>query len=127
MARLVLTPQSPASLSPYPALPLVADSADVTFTAAGTAFIDGAGFTLTGRELILVRNPTAGALTATISSVPDRRKRSGTITAYSVGAGEIAAFGPHLPEGWQQADGQLFLSASAAGLEFAILRLPSIR
>ena len=127
MARLALTPQAPPSLNGYPALPLSADSADLTFTPAGASFADGAGFAMSGRELLIVRNPTAGALTATITSVADRRKRTGNITAYSIGAGELAVFGPFPPEGWQQSDGQLYIAGSAAGLEFAVLRLPSIR
>lgn len=123
MARLALDVQEPPSA--YPALPLAANDADVAFTAAGAAFADGAGFPMTGRELLLVRNPTGGALTVTINSVADSRKRVGDITAYSIGAGEIAAFWPNRTEGWRQTDGKLYFAASAAGLEFAVVRLPA--
>lgn len=123
MARLALTVQSPPPA--YPALPLAVNSADVAFTAAGAAFADGASYPLTGRELLLVRNPTGGALTVSIDSVSDSRNRTGDIAAYSIGAGEVAAFYFNRTEGWRQSDGTLHLEASAAGLEFAVVRLPA--
>lgn len=121
MARLAIAVQEP--LSAHPALPLVADSADVVWTAAGAAFADGASFPMTGREVLLVRNPTAGALTVTISSV-GVLNRVGDITAYSIGVGEVAKFWFNKTEGWRQTTGLLHFAASAAGLEFAVVRLP---
>jgi hypothetical protein len=55
--------------------------------------------------------------------VVDEKKRSGNITSYSIGAGEIAAFGPFQPEGWMQADGQVYIAATADDVSFAVLRL----
>lgn len=121
MARLALTVQEPPSA--YPVLPLAADDADVTFTAAGAEFADGASFPMTGRELLLVRNANAGAQTVTIDSVADSRRRTGDITAYSLAAGEIAAFWINRTEGWRQSDGTLHFEASAADVEFAVIRL----
>ncbi len=123
MARLALTVQDP--LSAYPTLPVTANAGDVAFSAAGADFADGAGFPMTGRELLLIRNPTAGALTVSISSVADSRRRTGDITAYSVGAGEVAMFYMNRTEGWRQSDGKLYIAGSAAGLEFAVIRLPA--
>lgn len=121
MARLVLTPQNaPGS---YPTLPLTANSADFVFTAAGASFADGFGFPLTGRELLLVRNPTGGALTITINSLAaSRTKRTGDITAYSVGNLELAVFGPFSKDGWKQADGSVFGVCSASTLELAVIK-----
>lgn len=125
MARLDLVPQTIPGR--YPATPLDADEADLTFTPAGAAFADGAGFPLTGREVLIVRNANAGAQTVTIDSVPDAKNREGDITAYSIGAGEIAAFGPFPVAGWKQsADGELHFEATATDVEFAVVRLPSI-
>lgn len=121
MARLALTVQEPPSA--YPTLPLAANDADVTFTAAGADFADGASFAMTGREILLVRNPTGGALTVSIDSVADSRRRTGDVTAYSIGAGEIAAFWINRTEGWRQSDGTLHFEGSATGLEFAVIRL----
>lgn len=121
MARLALTPQTlPGS---YPALPLSANSVDVTFTAAGASFADGAGFPLTGGEILLVKNANVSAQTVTISSVADDLKRTGDISTYSIGASEIAVFGPFELKGWRQADGKLYIAASATDVQFAVLKL----
>jgi hypothetical protein len=122
MARLALTPQT--LLGSYPALPLTANAADVTFTAAGASFADGAGFPLTGGEILLAKNANAGAQTVTITSVADELKRTGDITTYSIGIGEIAVFGPFDIKGWRQSDGKLYIAASAADISFAVLKLP---
>jgi hypothetical protein len=122
MSRLALTVQN--IIAKYPSLPLTANSADFTWTAAGASFADGAGFALTGKEVLLARNPTGGALTVTISSVVDPYIRTGDITTYSIGAGEYAVFPPFPKAGWAQADGKLYLAASAATVEFAVLKLP---
>ncbi len=125
MARLVLTVQEVAVCN-YPTLQPAANAADFVWTAAGASFADGAGFVHTGRELILVQNSNAGAQTVTINSVVDEKKRTGDITTYSVGIAEFAVLGPFPVNGWRQADGQLYLAATATDVKFAILRLPSI-
>lgn len=122
MARLAITPIVP--VGGYPTLPLPAGAATVTFTPAGAAFVDGASFPLTGREVLLVRNPTAGALTVTVSSTADAQKRLGDITGYSVAPSAVAVLGPFPTTGWRQSNGNLYFAASAATLEFAVLRLP---
>jgi hypothetical protein len=124
MARLLLTVQEPPGK--YPATPLAANSADLIWTAAGADFADGASFVLTGRELLLVRNDNAAAQTITISSVKDPYNRTGDITAYSLGPGEYAMFGPFPRDGWAQADGKLYFAASAANVYFAVIRLPAL-
>jgi hypothetical protein len=122
MARLALTPQNlPGS---YPALPITANAVDFVFTAAGANFADGAGFLMTGNEILLVQNANVGAQTVTISSVKDDIGRTGDITTYSVGASEFAMFGPFKEKGWKQADGQLYFAASATDVKFAVLKLP---
>ncbi len=124
MARLILTVQE--VLGKYPATPLVANSADFTWTASGADFADGFGYGMTGRELLLVQAPAAGARTVTISSTPDEMGRSGTITAYSVGANEFAVLGPFPKEAWAQTNGQLYGAASADDVNLAVLRLPAL-
>lgn len=123
MPRLALTPQTP--VGPYPQLPLGALALTLAWTAAGAAFADGVGFPVTGRELLLVRNRNVAAQTVTISSVRDALNRTGDIAAYSIPAGGYAMFLPGLA-GWQQADGQLYAAASAADVDFAVIRLPSL-
>jgi len=124
MARLALTVQEPCGS--YPALPLTAEAEDFTWTTAGADFVEGAGFTMTERELILVRNDNVAAQTVTVSSMVDAYNRDGDITTYSVGIGEYAMFGPFKKDGWVQADGKLYIAASATDVFFAIIRLPHI-
>ena len=125
MARLSLTVQEPPGF--WPTLPLTANAEDITWTASGADFADGFSFVNTGREILLVRNDNAGAQTITINSVVDPYKRTGDITAYSIGIGEYAWFGPFKPEGWNQAATQLLYGAvSAADLYFAVCRIPPL-
>jgi hypothetical protein len=121
MARLALTPVSlPAK---YPVLQPAANAWDAAFTAAGADFADGAGFTLTGKEIVIVRNGNAAPQTVTVSSVKDPFNRTGDVTAYSIGIGEYCVLPQFQPVGWAQADGKLYLAASAADVEFLVLRL----
>lgn len=123
MPRLALVPKE--IVSGYPTTPLAADALDITFTNAGAAFVDGAGFPHTGREVLLIRNLNIGAQTVTISSVPDSQNRKGDIVAFSFATLEIGAI--QLPvAGWRQADGQLYFAASATDVAFAVLRLPAL-
>lgn len=121
MARLLLTPKSlPLK---YPALPITANALDFAFTPAGADFADGAGFVMTGKEILIVHNANIGAQTLTVSSVIDPYKRTGDITTYSIGIGEYAVFPQFQLEGWKQTDGYLYFAASATDVEFAVLRL----
>lgn len=120
MARLAITPKQ--STGSFPALPLSANAADFTWTPAGASFADGASFPITERELLLVKNLNVGAQTVTISSVVDGRNRTGDITTYSLGASEYAVFGPFTREGWAQSTGLLHFAASAADVNFAVIR-----
>ena len=121
MARLALTVQAlPAK---YPALQPTANAWDVVFTAAGADFADGAKFTLTGKEIVIVGGGGAGG-TVTVSSVADSvTKRTGDVTAYAVGANEFAVLPQFQVRGWQQSDGMLYMAGSAATVTFCVLRL----
>lgn len=107
----------------YPVTPITANALDFAFTAAGASFADGAEFTLTGKEILLVHNANVGAQTVTITSVVDSYNRTGNITAYSVGIGEYAVFPQFMQLGWLGSNGKLHIAASAADVEFAVLRL----
>ena len=121
MARLILTPkQLPEK---YPATPITANALDFAFTAAGADFADGAGFTLTGKEVLIAYNPEATPYTVTVESVVDSYNRLGNITTYSVGAGEYAVFPQFPTDGWRQSSGRLHFAASNALVQFAVLRL----
>lgn len=122
MARLALTAK--ATPGSYPVLPISANAADFTWTAAGADFADGFSFPWTGKEVLLVRNDNAGAQTVTINSVADPKKnRTGDITAYSVGIGEYAVLGPFQADGWKQSTGLVHGAASATDVKLAVIRL----
>lgn len=119
MARTVLTPVVPKG--PYPGT-VAADALDVALAAADNT--NGNYFVGTGKELILVQNTAGGAGTFTLTSIADPFGRLGSITTYSLAAGEFAMFWLGALVGWDQGGGQIYLDASAATIKFAIIRIP---
>jgi hypothetical protein len=99
-----------------------AGDADVTMAAADT--VDKNAFTFEGKDLIIAHNTGASAHTVTVTSAPDPYGRSQDIDGYSIGAGEIAAFGPLEADGWLQSDGKIYLEADNAEVEFGVVKLP---
>jgi len=97
------------------------------FTWAASTLTDGDTFVCTGREVLLVQNTTAGALTITVTSVSDEKGRSGDITSYSVGANgfSIIPVGLTNSQGWKSAAGTVRITCSAITLKVAVLRLPA--
>ena len=120
MARTAIDAGSIVDISDPQILTVAADEADVTFDAGDN--VNGNAVQLTGNELLLVSNTDAGAQTVTITAAPDSIGRTGAITSYSVGAGELAIFGPFPVANWRQSDGMLYVNVSAAAVELAILR-----
>lgn len=121
MAVLNLVPvQMPAN---YPVLQPAVNTWDVAFTPAGADYADGAEFTLTGNEIVIIRNGNVGAKTVTVTSYVDPLNRTGDITAYSIGASEYAILPRLQPLGWANPSGKLHMVASAADVEFLVLRL----
>ena len=104
---------------------VTAGSADYTMTACDNT--NGNTFVCTGREVLLVYNPSGGALTLTITSTNDETGRTEDITTYSVGAGEFAVFGVGLTnvKGWKNTSGLITITGSTADLDVAVLRIPA--
>lgn len=109
---------------PYPSLPFTANAQDMVFTAGDAG--NNNSFVSTGRELVIVQNTGAGARTVTFLSVADDKRRTGDITAYSLGAGEFGIFGPFATDGWKQTDGTISVNPEHAEVKFAVIRLPSL-
>lgn len=84
---------------------------------------NGSAVVMTGKDLLLVRNPTAGSVTFTLGTVADPYGRTASI-ADAIAAGAMRMYGPLRQTGFQQSDGRLYLDASATGLEYAVLALP---
>lgn len=120
MARTALTVQT--TIAKYPAS-VSANAADFTF-AAGDAS-NGNYFVHTGKQVIIARNTGAGARTITLTSSVDSLNRLGTITAYSIGAGEFAIFPQPLAlDGWRQSNGQFYIDVEHAEVTLAVITLP---
>lgn len=117
-------------VGPYPALPVAASSLDLVFSAVdavnGNFFVADQissnlpGGTI-GGDILLVNNPTVGALTITFTSQP-LNGRSGDITAYSVGAGVTSAFKYSQLVGWADVSNSVFFTAQAGLLVAALKR-----
>lgn len=110
-------------LSPFPATPLTANSADLAFTALTVT--EGDEFICTGREVILIANGT-GTNTLTITSADDEKGRAEDIT-YSLDENDHAAFGVGLTnsQGWKNSSGKIKLTPSSAEIKCAVVRLPA--
>jgi len=121
LAATVITVQQ--LLSPFPATPLTANSADIVFTALTVT--EGDEFVCTGSEVILIKNGT-GTNTLTISSSDDEKGRAEDITSYSLAAGDFAMFGQGLTnsQGWKTG-GKIKMTPSSAEITCAVLRLPA--
>jgi hypothetical protein len=85
----------------YPVTPITANAADLVET-AGDAVNGNYTPIVEGKTLVIVHNTGAGARTVTFTSAADPTfNRTGHITAYSLGAGEISKpFGPFRAAGW---------------------------
>lgn len=106
---------------------VTANAADVTFAACDPISPTGNGnvLTITGKELLLVKNAAVGAKTITITAKTDSFYRSGSIAAYSVGAGEIALFGPFALEAWAQSSANdLYIDGEDTNIQLAVIRFP---
>jgi hypothetical protein len=120
MARTAIDAGSIIDIGDSQNLNVPADSADITFDAGDD--VNGNAVQNAGNELVLVNNTGGGAGTITFTAAPDSIGRTGSISAYSVGAGEIAVFGPFPTSQWRQSDGMLYINVSAATMELAVLR-----
>lgn len=112
----VVTPKGP-----YPGTVNANDLDVVQFTLDNT---NGNVWTGNGRDLLVIQNPTAGAITVTLTSSSDASKRKADITTYSLGVGEFMAFWYGNLVGWDQGGGALYIDCSATGLKGIIFRIP---
>jgi hypothetical protein len=99
-ARVLIAAQS--VVGAYPTLPITANSLDLTET-AGDATNGHYTPIVEAKTVVIAHNTNTGstARTVTITSAPDAQGRTGDITAYSLGAGEISRpFGPFVAAGW---------------------------
>lgn len=107
----------------FPTLQPAANSLDITM--AATVVADKTQFVASGKDMVIIQNTGASPHTFTITSVAaGLNKRTGDITSYSLGAGELASFGPVEREGWMQSDGNVYLEADHIEIKFGVITLP---
>lgn len=114
MPRISHTAQAAASPNPTAGIVLTLTAADTTNKESTPC---------TGRELIVAQNTGGAAYTVTITSAPDINGRLGTISAQSLAAGAVVAFGPFQNDGWRQTDGTIYYEASNPAVKFAVIRV----
>lgn len=91
----------------------------LTFTAADTT---DQTCEFTPGDILLAWNTGAGSHTVTVYSAPEPTTgRINDITAESIAAGAIRAYGPFPARGWKQSTGKLKFKANHAEVKFAIL------
>lgn len=121
MPRTSVTANIVTPKGPYPGVVNANDLDVVQFNLDNT---NGNEFVGTGRELLVIQNPTAGAVTVTLTSSNDPQNRKADITAYSLGVNEFLAFWFGSLIGWDQGNGKIYLDCSATGLKGFIFRIP---
>lgn len=119
--RTSVTASVVAPKGPYPGTVAANDLDVVPFTLDNT---NGNVWVGTGRDLLVIQNPTAGAITITLTSSADSANRKADISTYSLGVGEFMAFWYGSLVGWDQGGGQIYIDCSATGLKGMIFRIP---
>ena len=120
MPRVTITKQAPPG--PFVTLQPAANSLDLTQLAADVT--NKEQFVPSGDDLVIAHNSGASPYTITFTSAADPdTKRTGDITAYSIGAGELAIFRFKSQKGWMQTDGRVYLEASNVAVKWSVLQL----
>lgn len=122
MARTTITPFVPNI--PYPVLPVVALSADLSMQAlSGSSGANGNQAAFNGASLMLItfQNTAVGSQTVTITSLASSTvyNRTGDITAYAMAAGAISQF--LIPaNGYKQVDGFVYFEGNSASIKCSV-------
>jgi hypothetical protein len=121
VARVLVAAQTTPGA--YPTLPIGANTRDLQMQ-AGDASLGNYTPLVAGKTLVIFHNTGVGARTVTFTSQADTPyNRTGDISAYSIGAGEHALFGPFAVIGWSDA-GNLDIDVSHAEVMIAVITLP---
>lgn len=118
MPRQTITKQVP--YGPYPTLPVAANAMDLNQLVADP--VNKEQFAPSGDDLVIAHNTGASPYTITFTSAADEFKRTGDVSAYSLGVGELAFFRFKKP-GWLQTDGNIYIEASNAAVKWSVIQL----
>lgn len=96
----------------------------VTWTAADVA--NKNSFVATGKEVLLARNSNTGstAHTVSVTSVANRKNRTGDVNAVSIAAGATRMWSFRQLAGWVQSNGSIYLEANHNEILFAVVQVP---
>jgi hypothetical protein len=117
MARVTHTVRTIRSADPDD-LSSLGTTLTVPFVAADTTNKEQALFT--GKEIIVALNSGASPYTVTVDGVKTKG-RAGSVTAYSIPAGEVMMFAPPI-DGWRQTNGMLYFEANNVAVKFAVIK-----
>lgn len=84
---------------------------------------NGNQFAMVGGEFIILQNSGGTPRVVTLSSVADAYGRTKDISE-TLAAGAFAVYGPFLPAGWKQTDGNFYLNVAHADVKIAVLSPP---
>jgi hypothetical protein len=116
MARTALTP----IVKPLPnAQP--ATTTTMTYTAVDVA--NGNSVPATGSETLYIKNTGGSTFTVTVHSVVDPWGRAGD-DVFSIAAGVEVVTRKYPVQGWQQADGTLWIDAANVAVQIAVVKDP---
>ena len=121
MARTALDSAQIATLNSSQGVSVAAGAQDIGFAASDS--INGNSFASSGKDIVLVKNTDASAQTVTITAVADSDGRTGSISTYSLAAGDVAWFGILDADGWST-DGNVYIDTSDNNVHIAVLRIP---
>lgn len=95
------------------------------WTDLGTTGTDGHQFTLTGAEVVLLKNISGAGQPVQLFSVDDNLGRQENVLS-TIAANGYSVIGPMKLEGWQQSDGYFYLDSTSTAIKAAILKIPGL-
>lgn len=95
------------------------------WTDLGTTGTNGHQFTLTGAELILLKNISGGGQPVQLFSVDDQYGRQENVLS-TIAANGYSLIGPMKLEGWKQTDGNFYLDSTSTAIKAAIVKIPGL-
>jgi hypothetical protein len=95
------------------------------WTDLGVTGTDGHQFTLTGAEVVLVKNISGSGQPVQLFSVDDSFGRAENIIS-TIAANGYSVIGPMKLDGWLQTDGNFYLDSTSTAIKAAIIKVPGL-
>jgi hypothetical protein len=91
----------------------------------GVTGTNGHQFTLTGAEVILVKNISGAGVAVQLFSVDDQFGRQENVLS-TIAASGYSVIGPMKQEGWLQTDGNFYLDSTSTAIKAAVIKVPGL-